>query len=58
MISVNALSVSLGGRRVLEDVSFALGAGGFAALTGPNGAGKSTALKALAGVAPVEAGRI
>lgn len=58
MISVNGLSVSLGGRRVLEDVSFALGAGGFAALTGPNGAGKSTALKALAGVAPVEAGRI
>jgi iron complex transport system ATP-binding protein len=58
MISVNGLSVSLGGRRVVEDVSFALGAGEFAALTGPNGAGKSTALKALAGVATLEAGRI
>lgn len=58
MISVNGVSVSLGGRRVVEDVSFTLGAGEFAALTGPNGAGKSTALKALAGVETVEAGTI
>jgi len=58
MISVNGLSVSLGGRRVVEDVSFALVAGDFAALTGPNGAGKSTALKAMAGVAASEAGEV
>lgn len=58
MISVDGLSVSLAGRRVVEEVSFALEAGAFAALTGPNGAGKSTALKAMAGVAPVEAGNV
>jgi iron complex transport system ATP-binding protein len=58
MISVNGVSVSLGGRRVVEDLTFALAAGEFAALTGPNGAGKSTALKALAGVAAVETGDV
>ncbi len=58
MISVDGLVVSLAGRRVVEDVSFALEAGAFAALTGPNGAGKSTALKAMAGVAAVEAGSV
>jgi iron complex transport system ATP-binding protein len=58
MISVDGLVVSLAGRRVVEDVSFTLEAGAFAALTGPNGAGKSTALKAMAGVAAVEAGRV
>jgi iron complex transport system ATP-binding protein len=58
MISATGLSVSLSGKRVVEDVSFALAAGEFAALTGPNGAGKSTALKALAGVAPLVAGDV
>ena len=58
MISATGLSVSLSGKRVVEDVSFALAAGEFAALTGPNGAGKSTALKALAGVAPLAAGDV
>lgn len=58
MISVSGLSVSLAGRRVVEDVSFAAAPGEFVALTGPNGAGKSTVLKALAGVLPAEAGRI
>lgn len=58
MISVKELSVSLNGRRVVEDMTFTLAAGEFAALTGPNGAGKSTALKALAGVAAADVGRI
>ncbi|MFN7055998.1 ABC transporter ATP-binding protein [Hyphomonas sp.] len=53
MIAARNLSVSLSGRRVVEDVSFALAAGEFAALTGPNGAGKSTVLTGLAGVVPV-----
>lgn len=58
MISVNGLSVSLGGRRVVDDVTFAAEPGEFIALTGPNGAGKSTVLKAVAGVLPVEVGQV
>jgi len=52
MIAVSQLSVVLGGRRVLHDVSLAAGAGELVALCGPNGAGKSTLLRALAGLLP------
>lgn len=46
------LSVSLGPRRVLSNLSFALNRGSFVVLVGPNGAGKTTLLRALAGLVP------
>jgi iron complex transport system ATP-binding protein len=52
VIEVNRLSVTLGGRPVLRDVTLRVGAGAFVALVGPNGAGKTTLLRALAGVLP------
>lgn len=58
MISVNGVSVTLGGRRVVDGVSLEIPAGAFAALTGPNGAGKSTLVKAMAGVLATEAGEV
>ena len=58
MISANGLSISLGGQRVVTDLSVELGEGEMVALVGPNGAGKSSALKALAGVTPLAAGEI
>jgi iron complex transport system ATP-binding protein len=57
VIAVKHKSVSLGGRTVLHDVSFAACAGELVALCGPNGAGKSTLLRALAGLLPGTAPR-
>ena len=52
------ISVALGRRTVLSDVSFALDAGALTAVIGPNGAGKSTCLRALAGLLPVSRGTV
>ena len=51
-LQVKALSVALGGRTVLRDISFALERGQMAAIVGPNGAGKTTLVRALAGLVP------
>jgi ABC-type Mn2+/Zn2+ transport system ATPase subunit len=57
-ISVEGLSVSLGGTLVLEDVSFTIEHGVMVALVGPNGAGKSTLFKAILGLLPVSRGQV
>lgn len=49
---------SYGTTPVLEDVSFSVRAGEFAALVGPNGSGKSTLLRVLLGLARPERGRV
>ncbi len=48
------IQVTLGRRRVLDDVSFQADAGEFICLLGPNGAGKTTLLRTLAGLIPYE----
>jgi iron complex transport system ATP-binding protein len=50
VLSIANLSVSLGRRRVLSDVSLTVNAGEFVAIVGPNGAGKTTLLRAVAGL--------
>jgi len=52
-LTFEGVSVTLGGRMVLRDVSAALLPGRVTAILGPNGAGKSTLLKAAAALLPV-----
>jgi zinc/manganese transport system ATP-binding protein len=47
VLEVDQVSVDLGGRRVLTDISFSIAAGQFIALIGTNGAGKTTLFKAV-----------
>jgi cobalamin transport system ATP-binding protein len=51
------LTVALGGRNVVDSVSFTVEHGEWVAVIGPNGAGKSTLLRAVAGLVAHE-GRI
>jgi iron complex transport system ATP-binding protein len=52
MIELRGVSVELGGRAVVDDVTASIGGGEWLALIGPNGAGKTTLLRAIARLVP------
>jgi zinc/manganese transport system ATP-binding protein len=58
VLRVEDVSVSLGGRRVLDRVSFSVDPGGFCGLIGSNGAGKTTLLRVILGLVAPSGGRI
>jgi len=58
VLAAENISVTRGGRTILQDVSLQAHAGEFIAVLGPNGAGKSTLLSVLAGLAKPQAGRV
>ncbi|MFB6724249.1 anchored repeat-type ABC transporter ATP-binding subunit [Kribbella sp. NPDC056345] len=58
VLTVTGVSVELGGREVLNDVSLTIAAHEQVGLIGPNGAGKTTLLRALLGLLPITAGSI
>jgi zinc/manganese transport system ATP-binding protein len=58
VLRVEELSVRLGGRDVLSDVTFAIRAGEFTGLIGSNGAGKTTLLKTILGLHPPSGGSV
>jgi branched-chain amino acid transport system ATP-binding protein len=57
-LEVNGLTAGYGATRILDDVSFAVPAGGRLAVLGRNGVGKTTLLATLVGLTSLHAGRI
>ena len=57
-ISVDKVSMSYEGKRVLEEVSFTLQGGDFLFVLGENGTGKTTLIKGLLGLKPIDSGSI
>jgi zinc transport system ATP-binding protein len=58
VVATTHVSFAFGATPVLEDVSFGVRKGEFAALVGPNGSGKSTLLRLLLGVLRPRAGEV
>jgi iron complex transport system ATP-binding protein len=58
VLDVDGVSVALGERSVLEDVSLSVGAGRVVGLVGPNGAGKTTLLRTVDGRLTPDRGRV
>jgi len=57
-LTLEGVSVDLGGQRIVDDVSFTLAEGDVACLLGPSGCGKTTILRAIAGFQAPSAGRV
>ena len=57
-LELRGVTLSLGGHRVLDGLSFAVAAGGVTALLGPNGAGKTTAIRCITGLLRPDAGSV
>ena len=58
VVSVQRASCTLGGRKVLDDVSLDVMRGQVVVLIGPSGAGKTTLLRSLNHLEPVDSGEI
>ncbi|MWV30457.1 ABC transporter ATP-binding protein [Rathayibacter iranicus] len=58
LIGVRGLTKTLGGRTVVDDVSFSLRRGSAYGLLGPNGAGKTTTVRLLTGLLTPTAGSV
>jgi len=56
IITVDHVTLRVGGRTVLADVSFKIEAGEFIGVLGPNGAGKTTLMRAILGLLSPESG--
>lgn len=57
MITFENVSTTIGGRAILDDVSFTVPEGGVTGFVGPNGAGKSTTMRVALGLATAQHGQ-
>jgi len=57
-LRVEELGRTYDGARALSGLSFGVAAGEIVGLVGPNGAGKTTALRSIAGILPIQEGRV
>ena len=57
-VSLNGVSKSFAGRVVLDDINEVFADGDLTALLGPSGSGKSTLLRIIAGLTPLDSGRV
>jgi zinc/manganese transport system ATP-binding protein len=57
-VALEHVSLELGGRRVLHDITLSIAAGEFVGVLGPNGAGKTTLMRAILGLLPLAGGTI
>jgi iron complex transport system ATP-binding protein len=58
ILKADSATVRVGGKALIDDVSFTVAPGETIALVGPNGAGKSTLLRALSGEISLSGGRV
>src|SRR5215217_5729079 len=58
LMEVLGLTKTYNGQAALAEISFSVAPGEILGLIGPNGAGKTTLLEAIAGILPVDAGRV
>ena len=58
VVTFDHATLRIGGRVVLSDVSFDIGAGEFIGVLGPNGAGKTTLMRAILGLLSPERGSV
>jgi len=58
VIELDRATLTIGGRDIFVDTSFAIRRGEFIGVLGPNGAGKTTLMRAILGLLPPRAGSL
>jgi len=58
VIEADAVSKSVGGRKLIDNLSLRIGRGDRLGIVGPNGAGKTTLINILTGAAPPDSGTV
>ena len=58
LVRADAVGLTIGGNRILDNISFELGEGRITTLIGPNGAGKTSLIRIILGLQKATSGRV